>query len=584
MKGEYHSSPVPATTTSTAAAAGTTTTTTATTALLPGAAAAAAAATTTPWPGHGFGKLLDLTDLDGYLLSLLSADLTDAIKYAFLAKQTIAAAVVATTAASSKKNRGGSHENNNTHENNTHEESATTRTTTTTTTTDLKDASSLPLPRASWWKWEDVLAFVTIWASRGQTPATRALGFRLVEAPADNRPHPPFSLWRWLAGAIGSSSNNNGSSTSASSSQQLWSFRCKIGLYAILRIVLPRLYERAKAKALEYADREEDDDENDDDDEKEEENETGREPPQPLVFGLRPHGSDPLLRIPPTAEPETPRTPSASTANREMRALAVRRRKRVLRMIFRGLDGMNLYMRMVLLLSFWAGHDRSHGGNPSAWWSGLSYAHAPPPPTAAATGTTGSASATTATATATTNAPVPAVYPTLFVAYAHRRWLAKEAKELLVRIGWIWQTVRGDTSSLVSAVAKSLREDLRLRVLRWSYRFAQFRRRLAATRMAARILPAGILRPPADGAGGVGGGDAVVRPVGPCPMCGAKNIVVPYRLSECCGKVVCYVCLWERLAATNRHRIGKRITPEEVESMTFPCPLCHRDIRSCEAV
>jgi len=85
------------------------------------------------------GQVLDLVDLDGYLLSLLSTELAETVRYALLTKQTLLDPA--------------------------EKES-------------WKEAPAEIFPQSSYW--EDVMAFLTIWVSNGNTPGATALGFGLA--------------------------------------------------------------------------------------------------------------------------------------------------------------------------------------------------------------------------------------------------------------------------------------------------------------------------------------------------------------------------------------------------------------------
>jgi hypothetical protein len=515
----------------------------------------------------GYGKLLDLADLDGYLLSLLSTDLVEACRYALMAKENIlgaAAGIVGSKSLNlkySNSDNDSEHYNENAgdHNNNNSEGSS--------------QHSSSSSWRWGWWQWEDLLAVATIWASHGQTPGARALGFHLVETSPNNS----GSFWWWLLGAIrgGTMNRNNIIKNNI--------FRNKIVVYAILRVVLPRLYERLKSKALEYANREEpfggDAIEND-----EQERPLSlrlQPPPKPMSqhrekndeggVGRNGDGNDNDVLKPPCAE--------ASKSN--IRALALQRRKLVVKTLVRYLDGVILpSMRLALLVSCWTGHDNGHGGNLALWWSGLSYEQSQlqqPSPPNNKTNTTANSKTNNALTANTTMLP-------LFVLYAHRRWFHKEAMELFWnKIGRGLLVLHGETSELWSSVSSALVIEWRTRVMRWSYRLDRLLSRnfrgSIDNSIVTRVVVGGGQTTNAnnsnDNENGAGFTDNE-----PCILCGTHRVVVPYRLVECCGKVVCYVCLWERLAATTR----KTSTDTTAGVITVSCPVCCQDIQRCEPV
>jgi hypothetical protein len=517
--------------------------------------------------GYGNGKLLDLADLDGYLLSLLSTDLAEACKYALMAKENIFGAV-------------GSNSENNENSN--------------------PEAASHSSTFVPWrWQWEDFLAVATIWASRGQTPGARALGFHLVETTIETTTTPnssrQSSFWWWLLGAIrGGNINSNRSNNNNNI------FRNKIAVYAILRVILPRLYERLKSKGLEYANREEpfggDATENE---EKQHERPISlrlQPPPKPMPqrdddggFGCDDGdgNDDKTSREPPYIVPKPPcaeatkanEKAEAAVAAATIRAIALQRRKIVVKTVVRWLDGMILpSMRLALVVSCWTGHDRGHGGNLALWWSGLSYELSqPPPPT-----TTNNKNTTTAnnnnntmtanTLTATTTLP-------LFVLYAHRRWFHKEAMELLWnQVGRGLLVLHGEISELSSSVSSALVIEWRTKVLRWSYQLDRLSRKIQGIDITSHVGGQTNNHPNNENDAGF-----TDKQNESCILCGTNEVVVPYRLVECCGKVVCYVCLWERLASTTS-MTRKRTTMEAAPAVTVLCPVCCQDIQRCEPV
>ncbi len=383
------------------------------------------------------GQLLDLADLDGYLLSLLSTDLAETIRYALLAKNTILEPAEKDS---------------------------------------WKETVNTTSDAASWW--EDFLAFLTIWVSHGNTPGAKALGFGIPEA---SQQHQRSSFWRWVERAT------RGNSTV---------FRYKILIYGFCRIVLPRLYERMKIKGLEYANAEDD-----------------RNSEQQHLS----------LRLQAIPKQEDNTSISAPDESKEVRNLALQRRKLVVRAILGWMDGMLLpSARLALLLSCWIRNDSGHGGNLSMYMSGLSYQRN-----------------TTSPARIATRTMIP-----LFVVYAHRRWFHREAIELLWnKIGRGLLVVQQETSELRSSVSSLLATEWRMCKVRWSYRLDKLKK------------PNQVCNDEE------------------CALCGTKTIVVPYRLVECCGKVACYVCLWDRLASSKNASLE-----------TVSCPVCYQVISRCEPV
>jgi hypothetical protein len=468
------------------------------------------------------GKLLDLADLDGYLLSLLSSDLAEAFSYALLAKKNLSEGIF-----------GGETANAN---------------------ASIRTSNNTGTSSSSWWKWEDLLLVATIWASHGETPGARALGVRLVDRATPNGRRHRFSFWLWLLGASASGEHYHHHRTDRRGNSSN-SFRNRIFLYAILRVVLPRLYERLKARALEYAHRDESVERN-----ATEKHETDEEPDESQ------HELSLRLQAPPQSgrdsgvdeekkNNDAGADKASATETAAIRALALQRRKLVLRKMILWLDGAILpSMRLALLLSCWAGVDGGHGGNLALWWSGLSYQSQK---TAVAANPNPNASPPT---TPNQNALSSTVVP-LFVLYAHRRWFHKEATELLWnKIGKGLLAIHGDTSAMCASVAEALRNEWRMRTVRWSYRFYN-----AWENLRQHHLPVASSEPCRE----TNDDDEA------CALCGTNPVVVPYRLAECCGKVACYVCLWERLAVT---------MPRTYETSTtkLPCPICGQFVEKCE--
>lgn len=248
---------------------------------------------------HHNAQLLDRVKLDGYLLSLLSNDLFDTLNYASEAKEFIL------------KSMGIDHKSELWNSNSGHS-----------TIHRWEESSPTGSSRHTWWQWKDLLAVFTIWASRGQTPGARALGFDLfdgADALQTGTQNRRFSFWWWIAGSSRKNSNRAAR------------FRYKILLYGFLRIVLPRIYERIKSMGLEYANY--------------------------PIKGFEDKVAD-----------------AAAKKRPNIRKLAVERRKLVIRAVFQWLDKAILpSVKLAMLLSCWAGSDSGHGGDLALWVSGLSY-------------------------------------------------------------------------------------------------------------------------------------------------------------------------------------------------------------------
>jgi len=240
-------------------------------------------------------------------------------------------------------------------------------------------------------------------------------------------------------------------------------------------------------------------------------------------------------------------------------------------------------MRLALLISCWTGHDKGHGGNLALWWSGLSYEQSQSQQPSTTTNNDNNSNKTNKTANSNNALTATTTTLPLFVLYAHRRWFHKEAMELFWnKIGRGLLVVHGESSELWSSVSSALAIEWRTKVMRWSYRL----NRLLSRKFRGRIDNS-------IASHGVGGGqsnnhhpdksenDKGFTDNEPCILCGTHKVVVPYRLVECCGKVVCYVCLWERLAATTRKTSTDTTAAEAV---TVSCPVCCQDIQRCEPV
>jgi len=324
------------------------------------------------------------------------------------------------------------------------------------------------------------------------------------------------------------------------------SFRNRIFLYAILRVVLPRLYERLKARALEYATEKHETDK----EHEESQHELSLRLQAPQQGGRETNVEEEEINDTDSQKHPTAGTDKApATETASIRALALQRRKLVLRKMILWLDGAILpSMRLALLLSCWAGADTGHGGNLALWWSGLSYQSQK----TAANPNRNASPPTTPNQTALSSTVVP-----LFVLYAHRRWFHKETTELLWnKIGKGLLAIHGDTSALCASVVEALRNEWRMRTVRWSYRLQS-----AWENLRQRQLPAASSEPCQE-----------TNDDEACALCGTNPVVVPYRLAECCGKVACYVCLWERLAATM----------PKTSTTKLPCPICGQFVEKCE--
>ena len=225
----------------------------------------------------------------------------------------------------------------------------------------------------------------------------------------------------------------------------------------------------------------------------------------------------------------------------------MQRRKLVIRMIFQWLDGAILpLMRLALLLSCWARTDLGHGGGLALWMSGLSYQPR-------------KQRAQTAFSTATS------VTLPLFVLYAHRRWFQREALELLWnKIGRSLLVLQRETTEMGSSVVSSLVTEWRMKVVCWSYK------------LKVLLFPKTAIFPKSSESS-IDDKKEPQSETEPCALCGTDKVVVPYRLSGCCGKVVCYVCLWDRLASNTALRKG-------LFSENIPCPICYQDISKCKPV
>lgn len=396
------------------------------------------------------GQLLDLVDLDRYLLSLLSTDLAETVRYVLLTKKTLLD----------------------------REEKEF-----------WKEPPAEKFPQTTYW--QDALAFFSIWLSRGNTPGATALGFGLASQQEQQQQlQQRSSFWRWITRATRTNIGNNSL------------FRYKIFLYATLRIVLPRLYDHLKSKGLEYANKE-----------------TSNLQPSQDLLSLKLKSN--------SSEDEGFPEPN------QVQKLAIQRQKLVVRTILHWIDGMILpTARLALLLSCWACTDQGHGGNLSLWMSGLSYQ-----PTRSNVLNT------------TSKTMIP-----FFVLYAHRRWFHREAMELLWnKIGRSLLNIHQETIELSSLVRSSFATELRMLQVRWSYKIDKLLQRISWN-PTQRTLSM----------------DSHEKEE--CALCGTNQIVVPYRLVECCGKVACYVCLWERLASKT-NSIDK-----------VSCPICHQEISRCEPV
>ena len=419
------------------------------------------------------GQLLDREKLDSYLLSLLSSDLFDTLYYALVVKGTIWESI----AVARNKQPG-----------NCNSEQPTIQR--------LEESSQTGQSGIKWLRWKDLLAVLTIWASHGQTPGARALGFDIFDAANTSQTgaqNSRLSFWWWITG---STCNNVGRAAL---------IRYKILLYAFLRSVLPRLYEHIKSKGFEYAN-------------------------SPTI-GIEEGDS----------EREAKEQPN-------IRILALQRRKLFIRTILQWMDRAILpSVKLTMLLLCWAGIDSGHGGDLALWMSGLSYRP---------TTTQGTKQAATSTATIAT---IP-----IFVLYAHRRWLHREAVELLWnKFGRSIILMQRETTELGSAVAISLATKWKMLMVRLRYKLNE--------------LPRNIL-PNANPSGNdlQNSHGAIDGEAEPCSICGIHKVVVPYRLTGCCGKVACYVCLWESLAST--------ATLDKKCGAKVPCPVCYQNISKCDPV
>lgn len=268
----------------------------------------------------------------------------------------------------------------------------------------------------------------------------------------------------------------------------------------------------------------------------------------------------------------------------------------MVRRFFECSDGVVLpAMRLALLVSFWAGRDRSrHGGSLALWWSGLSYQHEndrPNHPT----------KQTSTTPSATTTIQQTNLLP-LFVLFAHRRWLQREAFELLWnKIGKGLLAIHGETTNLWSLVNERLSTEYR------RYRLAiviASGRACSLSKQRSRRLREILLlfwtdhfqnhlheteddegedneqkRKTTAAAAATTTLSEASSPL-PCPLCGKDQMVVPYRV-DCCGGTACYVCLWEHVSTT---LAAASTRAKAAAAKTIPCPLCYQDIRKCSPI
>ena len=443
-------------------------------------------AATTNNSGSNYGKLLDLPDLDEYLLSLLVPDLSELGREAqtFLAKL--------------KTNDGNLWSSNATSEEQ----------------QQRRERNSNDSGNPSFWK--DLLAVATIYASRGQTPGARALGVELVErnqtTDHQQRITNHRSTWSlgWLMGILGINNYKNNDS-----------FLHRLLIYGILRVMLPRIYERWKAKALKYV-------------EQSEKASLEEETTATEQISLRLQSKE--------EDSKVPEAYHQIKNNHKQKLLGKQRRRLVVQTIFRWIDVLVPSMRLALVLSCWKRNKSAgkHGGNLALWWSGLAYQSKQQKPTNVSNGQ----------ASSNNNSNPTSIVLPLFVLYAHRRWFHREVVELLWnRLGRSLLVVQGETSRLWSDIVMSLRNE-------WS-QFIRIKQRLVSSNSSGSQL---------------GYSQDNIADT-PCALCGKSKMVIPYRLVECCGAVACYVCLWERIAADKKnHQNTARVS----------CPVCTQSITRCE--
>ena len=513
-------------------------------------------------------KVLDISDLDTYLLSLVSTDVKDVFRDASIGVQRLL------RFNNNYKNGANANDNDDDADVDDDIDAGAKRSTTkfmkrlqilcrrciavsTKTETDL-----------SW-----LLEFVTILMTQGTTPGAQLLGFRSTsraESRTTGSRHPPPQ-------------QKNENSTRRRR-------RRMVVVYAFLRVVLPKLYAHIKVRGLDYATTSNiDDDDNGNDN-----NNTQTTIPSPLTMRLQQHPQQQQQQQYHAAIDDDD-DDDDEVEKEQQHQLSLKRKQMIVRTVFQFIDTTIPIVRLTLLLSCWMknatnSNNNNHGpignntninnstntgGNLAMYVAGLSYKYdnqnndiiagnnssttttmtttetkhdrTIATPTTEETGTSSSPAAAAVSKSTPASASV-----SLFVLFAYQRWYYRELYELVwERIGRNVLIGCQEMHTLVLVPFWNQNHKHRIRWKKWNRKWEQlyktiwkfgvvpslslFRQRhqpqppqqpqqqFLSSNDDNNNAPPIVINKKNKKSGGSGGGYC-------CPICGTDDIGIPYQL------------------------------------------------------
>jgi hypothetical protein len=183
---------------------------------------------------------------------------------------------------------------------------------------------------------------------------------------------------------------------------------------------------------------------------------------------------------------------------------------------------------------------------------------------------------TSSSSTTTPRFPTLSTTTTLFVLYAHRRWIHHECMKL-------WQVGGEPLIQSYTNISQMITYQIRFyyqRIWRpfWRNQIRSFRQRVF-------IIGGSGNDSSSKQQSGQNNDDVSVGKKhnnSTCPFCHLDHITVPYEM-ENCGHVACYTCLWNYIRL-HHHRNHHHLRSGSSDQDPPTCPICDQDIQHCRPV